>query len=89
MKVEKSVAMIKYFKYPCVAVVLLLPTLASKADYISLIQADKCETLIEIFVYEDSVRLTLEIGERDYEWFKNTPSAWHRTSWCGTSPRRR
>ncbi len=63
--------MIKYFKYLGIAVVILLPTLTSKADYISLIQADKCETLIEIFVYEDSVRLTLEIGGRDYKWFKN------------------
>ncbi len=63
--------MIKYFKYLGIAVVILLPTLASKADYISLIQADKCETLIEIFVYEDSVRVILEIGEQDYKWFKN------------------
>lgn len=42
-----------------------------KADYISLIQADKCENIIEIFVEESEIRITFELGEKDYIWFKN------------------
>ena len=39
------------------------------ADFISLIQADKCETILEIFVEEENIIVKLEIGERDYQWF--------------------
>jgi hypothetical protein len=42
-----------------------------RADYISLIQADKCETIIEIYIQEDSVRITFEIGPKDAQWFKH------------------
>jgi hypothetical protein len=42
-----------------------------KADYITLIQADKCETIVEIRIDEGHVRLTFEIGEKDAAWFKN------------------
>lgn len=41
------------------------------ADYISLIQADICETIIEIYINEESVRITFEIGEQDEQWFRN------------------
>jgi hypothetical protein len=41
------------------------------ADYISLIQADKCETIIEIYINEEAVRITFEIGEQDEQWFRN------------------
>ncbi len=42
-----------------------------KSDYISLIQADKCENIVEIFVEEEQIRITFELGEKDYTWFKN------------------
>ncbi len=41
------------------------------ADYITLIQADKCETIIEMRVEEQFVLMTYEIGEEDVQWFKN------------------
>jgi hypothetical protein len=44
---------------------------STNADYISLIQADKCENIIEIFVEEEQIRITFELGEKDYTWFKN------------------
>ena len=39
------------------------------ADFISLIQADKCETILELFIEEENIIVKLEIGERDYQWF--------------------
>lgn len=42
-----------------------------KADYITLIQADKCETIVEIRIEKGYVRATFEIGEKDAAWFKN------------------
>ena len=38
-------------------------------DFISLIQADKCATILEIFVEEENIIVKLEIGEQDYQWF--------------------
>ena len=48
-------------------IITLIPSffLALKADYINLIQADKCETIIEMFIENDSLRITFEIGEND------------------------
>jgi len=42
-----------------------------KADYITLVQADKCDTIIEIHIQEGSIRIIYEIGEKDYQWFKH------------------
>jgi len=42
-----------------------------KADYITLVQADKCDTIIEIHIQEGSLRIIYEIGEKDYQWFKH------------------
>ena len=42
----------------------------ARADFISLIQADKCETIIEMFVEEDRIRITFEIGLNDMIYFK-------------------
>ena len=39
------------------------------ADFINLIQADKCETILEVFIEDDHVVVKLEIGEQDYPWF--------------------
>ena len=54
-------------------IITLIPSsfLALRADYINLIQADKCETIIEMLIEDDSLRITFEIGENDYQWFTN------------------
>jgi len=49
----------------------LLIIKSGQADFITLIQADKCETIIEIRIQEEVVRITFEIGEKDAQWFKN------------------
>ncbi|MGI9530152.1 hypothetical protein [Lutimonas sp.] len=41
-----------------------------KADFISLIRADQCETIIEIYVEEGQIRVTYEIGLKDWKYFK-------------------
>ena len=48
---------------------LLLP-FTLFADLINLIQADKCETILEIFIQEEKIVVKLEIGELDYQWFR-------------------
>jgi len=40
-----------------------------KADFISLIRADQCETIIEMYIHEDHIRIVFEIGEKDYQYF--------------------
>ena len=50
--------------------IVALSFLTLQADYISLIRADQCETIAEIFIDENTIRLSLEIGERDYQHFK-------------------
>ena len=42
---------------------------SSRADFISLIQADKCETIIEMYIEEDRIRVTFEIGLNDLVYF--------------------
>lgn len=41
------------------------------ADFINLVQADKCETILELFVEEERITVKLEIGEQDYQWFSD------------------
>jgi hypothetical protein len=41
------------------------------ADFITLIKADECTNIVEMFIQEGSVRITFELGEADYKWFKN------------------
>jgi len=41
-----------------------------RADFISLIKADQCETIIEMFIDENQIRITFEIGMNDLEHFK-------------------
>ena len=41
------------------------------ADFITLIKADQCTNIVEMFIQEGSVRITFELGEPDYKWFKN------------------
>ena len=44
------------------------PTLV--ADFITLIKADQCTNIVEMFIQDGSVRITFELGEPDYKWFK-------------------
>lgn len=48
----------------------ILPSIAF-ADFINVIQADKCETIIEVFINNDNIIAKLEIGEQDYPWFSS------------------
>lgn len=57
---------IRYF----LIIVFLFPSIAL-ADFINLIQADKCETILELFITEHQVLVKLEIGEQDYPWFSD------------------
>ena len=41
------------------------------ADLINLVQADKCETILEVFIADDKILVKLEIGELDYQWFSD------------------
>ncbi len=49
-----------------IAVVFFLPV---KADLISLIRPDQCETIVEIFVEDGHVRVTYEVGLKDWKYF--------------------
>ena len=51
-------------------IVLLLYGVPVKADFISLIKADECETIIEVFVEDGQIRVTYEIGLLDWKYFK-------------------
>lgn len=55
-----------------------------KADYINLIQADLCETIIEIYIEDGAIRAQLEIGEEDYKWFSDViPAAYFEGGYEG------
>jgi hypothetical protein len=54
-------------------IILLLLSISihtARADFISLIRADQCESIMEIFILENGIRITFEIGEKDYPYFK-------------------
>jgi hypothetical protein len=51
--------------------ILLLILQSGHADFINLVQADKCESILEVFIEEDQIIAILEIGENDYQWFSN------------------
>ena len=50
-------------------IILILLFHATRADFISLIRADQCESIIEIFILEDGIQVTFEIGQKDYPYF--------------------
>lgn len=52
-----------------VLLILGLSTTRLQADLISLIRADQCETIIEVYVEENKLRAVLEIGEEDLNKF--------------------
>ncbi len=43
---------------------------SAKADFISLIRADQCESIVEIFILEEGIQVNFEIGEKDYPYFQ-------------------
>ena len=43
---------------------------SAKADFISLIKADQCETIVEIYIEDGHIRVTYEIGLKDWKYFK-------------------
>ena len=51
-------------------IVLLFFGLPAKADFISLIKADECETIIEVFIEDGQIKVTYEIGLLDWKYFK-------------------
>ncbi len=53
-----------------ITILLSFLMFSSKADFISLIRADQCETIIEFFVEEDQIRVIFEIGTTDQIHFK-------------------
>ncbi len=58
-----------FLRFLLILVLIAFSTLAH-ADFISLIKADQCETIIEMFVEEDQIRITFEIGLDDLKYFK-------------------
>lgn len=51
-------------------ILLLFYNLPARADFISLVKADECETIIEVFIEEGQIRVTYEIGLIDWKYFK-------------------
>ncbi len=51
-------------------VVCLIGSSPARADYISLIKADQCESIVEYFLDERGIRVTLEIGPEDFKNFR-------------------
>ncbi len=51
-------------------IIFLLFCLPVQADFISWIRADQCETIIEIYVEDGQIRVTYEIGLKDWKYFK-------------------
>jgi hypothetical protein len=56
-------------RFYLLSVLFALGAVSVRADYINLIQADQCESIIEIYVEDGQIRVTFEIGERDYPYF--------------------
>ncbi len=49
----------------------LLAYYSVKADFINLVQAEDCSTILEIYISGSEIRVVLEIGEADYQWFSD------------------
>ena len=58
------------YKYFLLTMMFLLFFLPAKADFISWIRADQCETIIEIYVEDGQIRVTYEIGLYDWKYFE-------------------
>jgi hypothetical protein len=58
------------YKYFLLTITFLLFFLPAKADFISWIRADQCETIIEIYIEDGQIRVTYEVGLTDWKYFK-------------------
>lgn len=58
------------YKFFILTVFFIIFYLPVRADFISLIRADKCETIVEIHIEDGQIRVTYEIGLRDWKYFK-------------------
>ena len=56
-------------RHSFIVLFFLISFFQAKADLISLIRADQCESIIEMHVYEDHVRIRMEIGKNDVSAF--------------------
>jgi hypothetical protein len=70
---KKSIKIVSVNRHIFYVIITLLSLIikSGQADFITLIQADKCETIIEIRIQEEVVQIAFEIGEKDALWFKN------------------
>jgi hypothetical protein len=72
MKLTKNIVLVTNYRFKMAiiffAVWFYSPTLV--ADFITLIKADQCTNIVEMFIQEKSIRITFELGEPDYKWFK-------------------
>ncbi len=57
------------YKHFLLTITFLLFFLPAKADFISWIRADQCETIIEIYIEDGQIRVTYEIGLLDWKYF--------------------
>jgi len=57
-------------KYLLLTLTFLLFYTPAKADFISWIRADQCETIIEVYIEDGQIRVTYEIGLLDWKYFK-------------------
>jgi len=65
---------------------VFLLTQGARADWINLIRADQCESIIEVYVEDEWIRITLEIGEKDFEHFKwIIPEQYYPAGWNTTN----
>ena len=66
---------------------MLLSLWTAKADLISLIRADQCETIIEVYITENNIRVNFEIGRSDLvHFFPWLPEETDMNTWNSLSP---
>ena len=50
------------------------------ADFINLVQADECETIVQIYISHDHIIARFEIGKQDFPWFSGViPEKYFKT----------
>jgi hypothetical protein len=68
MKLTKNIVLVTNYRFKMAiiffAVWFYSPTLV--ADFITLIKADQCTNIVEMFIQEKSIRITFELGEPDF-----------------------
>ena len=57
-------------KHSFLYIIFLFFWIPVKADFINKIRPDQCETIIEIYVEDGQIRVTYEVGLKDWKYFK-------------------